>query len=194
MREPHGARTGPLRPHTTPVREFCKFWCCQLPYVPVRAPYGTFAGPARAPYGSRRIWRTFEIPMRGPYDARTGTARGPCGVLRIIWSNYRCTAVSTRTWPVAWCDHENSTGVKSLRALHSALWARNRTGVQNRTGPVDGCDWGIRDPDMHHGMCVTHVAWCMLGSLTSSYLWSWMSRKTFPAIPSHAQPAILCIW
>ena len=24
----------------------------------------------------------------------------------------------------------------------------------------------VSDPDMHHGTCVTHVPWCMLGSLT----------------------------
>ena len=28
------------------------------------------------------------------------------------------------------------------------------------------------DPDMHHGTCVTHVPWCMPGSLTSGFLWS----------------------
>ena len=30
----------------------------------------------------------------------------------------------------------------------------------------------VSDPDMHHGTCVTHVPWCMSGSLTSSFLWS----------------------
>ena len=29
-----------------------------------------------------------------------------------------------------------------------------------------------RDPDMHHGTCVTHVPWCMSGSLSGSFLWS----------------------
>ena len=29
------------------------------------------------------------------------------------------------------------------------------------------------DPDMHHGTCVTHVPWCMPGSLISGFLWSW---------------------
>ena len=38
--------------------------------------------------------------------------------------SHTCTAVSCRTGPVAWCDHENSTDVKFLRALHSALRAR----------------------------------------------------------------------
>ena len=42
----------------------------------------------------------------------------------------------------------------------------------------------VSDPDMHHGTCVTHVPWCMSGSLTSSSLlnrWrrkrSWYSRR-----------------
>ena len=78
------------------------------------------------PCGSHRIWKTFEIPVWGLYDARTGIARGRCGVLRIIISNHKCTAVSSRTGPVAWCDHENSTDVKFLRVLRSAL--RDRTG------------------------------------------------------------------
>ena len=28
----------------------------------------------------------------------------------------------------------------------------------------------ISDPDMHHGKCVTHVLWCMPGSLTRGFL------------------------
>ena len=40
----------------------------------------------------------------------------------------------------------------------------------------------VSDSDMHHGMCVTHVPWCMLGLLTSGILWSrW--RKNVPGIP-----------
>ena len=30
----------------------------------------------------------------------------------------------------------------------------------------------VSDSDMHHGTCVTHVPWCMLGSLTRGLLWS----------------------
>ena len=30
----------------------------------------------------------------------------------------------------------------------------------------------VSDSDMHHGTCVTHVPWCMPGSLTSYFLWS----------------------
>ena len=35
----------------------------------------------------------------------------------------------------------------------------------------------ISDPDMHHGTCVTHVPWCMPGSLTSGFLWNWWQGK-----------------
>ena len=37
----------------------------------------------------------------------------------------------------------------------------------------------VSDPDMHHDMCVTHVLWCMSGSLTSGYLWSrWREKRS----------------
>ena len=50
------------------------------------------------------------------------------------------------------------------------------------------------DPDMRHGTCVTHVPWCMPGSLTIGFLWSRRWGKTFAVFPAHAQPAILRIW
>ena len=50
----------------------------------------------------------------------------------------------------------------------------------------------VSDPDMHLGTRVTHVPWCMPGSLTSGFIWRrW---RGFPAFPEHAQPAILHIW
>ena len=37
----------------------------------------------------------------------------------------------------------------------------------------------ISDSDMHHGTCVTHVPWCMSGSLTSGFLWSqWRGKRS----------------
>ena len=35
----------------------------------------------------------------------------------------------------------------------------------------------VSDPDMHHGTCMAHVPWCMMGSLTSGFLWSWWRGK-----------------
>ena len=37
----------------------------------------------------------------------------------------------------------------------------------------------ITDPDMHRGTCVTHVPWCIPGSLTSGFLWSrWWGKRS----------------
>ena len=46
----------------------------------------------------------------------------------------------------------------------------------------------VSDPDMHHGTCVTHVPWCMSGSLTRGV------GENVPGIPGACAPAILCIW
>ena len=35
------------------------------------------------------------------------------------------------------------------------------------------------DPDIHHGTCVTHLPWCMPGSLTSGFLWRrWRGKRS----------------
>ena len=44
------------------------------------------------------------------------------------------------------------------------------------------------DPDIHHGMCMTHVPWCMSGSLTRG------GGENVPGIPGACAPAILRIW
>ena len=32
---------------------------------------------------------------------------------------------------------------------------------------------------MHHGTCITHVPWCMPGSVTSAFLWSrWLGKRS----------------
>ena len=47
----------------------------------------------------------------------------------------------------------------------------------------------VSDSDINHGTCVTHVSWCMPGSLTSDFLWNRRRGKTFPAFLAHAQSA-----
>ena len=37
----------------------------------------------------------------------------------------------------------------------------------------------LSDPDMHHGKCMPHVPWCMLGSLTNGFLWSRCRGKRY---------------
>ena len=46
----------------------------------------------------------------------------------------------------------------------------------------------VSDPGMHHGTCVTHVPWCMSGSLFSG------GGGNVPGIPGACAPGILRIW
>ena len=46
----------------------------------------------------------------------------------------------------------------------------------------------VNDPEMHHDTCVTHVPWCMSGSLTCG------DGENVPGIPGACAPAILRIW
>ena len=37
----------------------------------------------------------------------------------------------------------------------------------------------VSDPDIHHDTCVTHVSWCMPGSLNSGFLWCrWRVKRS----------------
>ena len=76
-------------------------------------------------------------------------------------------------------------------ARYAKLWVAHAPGMPGTFSPPS---WVI-DPGMHRGTCVTHVPWCIPGSITSN--WFPLKRvagKTFPAFPAHAQPAILRIW
>ena len=46
----------------------------------------------------------------------------------------------------------------------------------------------VSDPGMHHGTCVTHVSWCMSGSLTCG------DGEKVPGISGACAPTILRIW
>ena len=46
----------------------------------------------------------------------------------------------------------------------------------------------VSDRGMHHGTCVTHVPWCMSGSLTCG------DGENVPGIPGACAPVILRIW
>ena len=68
-------------------------------------------------------------------------------------------------------NHGPLTRYGNLRVAHA-------TGILGTFFPPP---W-VSDPDMHHGTCVTHVPWCLPGSLTGGFLWSrW--RKNVPGIP-----------
>ena len=72
-----------------------------------------------------------------------------------------------------------------LLLAHSHTWAscqiRKIAGCAcaGNAGNVFPRHRGSSDPDMHHGTCVTHVPWCMPGSLTSIFLWSqWRGKHS----------------
>ena len=64
-------------------------------------------------------------------------------------------------------------------ARYVKLWVAHAPGIPGTFSPPPR----VNNPDMHHGTCVTHVPWCMPGSLTSGFLWSWW-RENVPGILS----------
>ena len=69
-------------------------------------------------------------------------------------------------WTYIWCHHGPLARYVKLRVAHAP-------GMPGTFSPPPR----FSDPDMHHGTCVTHVPWCMPGSLTSGFLWSWWWGK-----------------
>ena len=111
----------------------------------------------------------------------------------------------TKLWPYLvailheeYCTRNKYEGQGQVITSHS-ICALTRS-VKLRVAHAPGMPVTFSPPswvsnlDTHHGTRVTHVPWCMPGSLTSGFLWSLVAGKTFPAFPAHAQPAILRIW
>ena len=48
-------------------------------------------------------------------------------------------------------------------ASYAKMWVAHAPGMPGTFSPPQR----VSDPDLHHGTCVTHVSWCMPGSLTS---------------------------
>ena len=96
-----------------------------------------------------------------------------------VLCNYRWTSGSVKRGVFPWA----SCQIRKIAGAHAP-------GMPGTFSPSPQ----LNDPDMHHGTCLTHVPWCMPGSLTSGFLCNRRRGKTFPAFPAHAQPAILRIW
>ena len=95
-----------------------------------------------------------------------------------LWSVPESTVQQTMETPVIWrhsngmgmCDTYNGPLTKyvKLRVAHAP-------GMPGTFSPPPQ----VNDPDMHHGTCVTHVPWCMPGSLTSDFLWrGWLGKRS----------------
>ena len=71
----------------------------------------------------------------------------------------------------------------------------------NQIRKIAGCTWVenlflpplVSNPDMRHVTCVTHVPWCMLGSLTSGFLWSQWRWKRSRHFMWKCNPQFTCL-
>ena len=100
----------------------------------------------------------------------------PC-VTRPLWIKWWHSDIRDGTSP--WASYQ-------IRKIAGCACAGNAGNVFPRRRfqrkPIVG------DPGMHHGTCVTHVQWCMSGSLTCG------DGENVPGIPGACAPAILRIW
>ena len=69
---------------------------------------------------------------------------------------------------VDWASHE-----PYIR--YAKLWVAHAPRMPGTFSPPPR----VSDPDMHHGTCLTHVPWCMPGSLTSGIFWGrWRGKRS----------------
>ena len=93
-------------------------------------------------------------------------------------------------WGESISDQANKSESVSMPCCHQVMCVYGSHGLLNsyielRVAHAPGV-WGtfsppprVSDPDMHHGTCVTHVPWCMPGSLTSGFHWSlWRGKRS----------------
>ena len=108
---------------------------------------------------------------------------------------WRLWEESTWGWPLDWFPSQRVSNEKHL----FLSWA------SYQICKIAGCAWAgnagnvpprrriqrkllVSDPGMHHGTCVTHVPWCMSGSLTHG------GGENVPGIPGACASTILHIW
>ena len=75
-----------------------------------------------------------------------------------------------------WCYSRNIPGrLGQYQARYVKLRVAHAPGMLGMFSPPPR----VRDPDMHHGTCVTHVSWCMPGSLINGLLRSrWRGKRS----------------
>ena len=70
---------------------------------------------------------------------------------------------------------ESATVWHGSLARYVKLWVAHAPGMPGTFSPP----LQVSDPDMHHGTCVSHVPWCLPGSLTSGFLWNrWRGKSS----------------
>ena len=98
------------------------------------------------------------------------------------WPRQHLYLISRRTpfHQISWSLEAARLGLKMTVSFCNAPLARyvklraaNAPGVPGTFSPPPL----IIAPDLHRGTCVTHVPWCMSGSIISGFLWSWWRGK-----------------
>ena len=97
---------------------------------------------------------------------------------RCYWSCCLKTSWDLMIPLLKWYWNRHLESAHGPLARYVKLWVAHAPGMPGTFSPPQ---W-VRDPAKHDGTCVMHVLWCMLGSLTSSFLWSWW-RENIPGIP-----------
>ena len=91
-------------------------------------------------------------------------------ISRVTWQLWDAVLQASCESPYMemWSLHRPLTRYVKLRVVHAP-------GMPGTFSPPPR----VSDPDMHHGTCVTHIPWCMSGSLTSGFLRSrWRGKRS----------------
>ena len=86
----------------------------------------------------------------------------PIAFSQLTWSSQ--PSLVHRTWQLILHPGHMPNGPFTR---YAKLWVAHAPGMPGTFSPQPR----VSDLDMHHGTCVTHVPWCMSGSLTSGFLW-----------------------
>ena len=122
---------------------------------------------------SRHTWFIINL-------AYSGGSRSGCVLRDTKGAHYiSCAAVPLSAHQAAIGTHQKHAFVWHLDYEPLARYVKLR--VAHAPGMLGTFSPSLRvsDPDMHHGTCLTHVPWCMPGSLTSGFLWSrWRGKRS----------------
>ena len=90
-------------------------------------------------------------------------------VMTLMWRHYNGSEGPPVWWMSTQCFmHIMNSVSHGPLARYVKLWVAHAPGMPGTFSPLSR----VSDPDMRHGTCVTHVPWCMPGSLTIDFLWN----------------------
>ena len=125
------------------------------------------------------------LPYRSTKSLKSSYRYGVLRFFRICQSSVIC-----HTWNGYWCRSSQHWYQQlpvwfrwqrlTLMITHASYQIRKNAdcACARNAGNVSLSPRGS-DPDIHHGTCVTHVPWCMAGSLTSGFLWNrWQGKRS----------------